>query len=78
MQTSGWYDKPNRKQVFEASVSDLDMAALRPESILADVRHGLAKMIVDKIMEKLGPVLDEALSRITIEPMVEDQTPPSI
>ncbi len=63
MRTSNRPDPANQGCVFEVAVDDRDFhAAIRPEEIIAEVRYLLAKGIVDRIMVKLGPALDQLLA----------------
>lgn len=65
MTTEMWHGLAKRLNIFQASVHDRELAQLaHHEAVIDEVRRQLAKAIVDKIMEKLGPVLDAALKEV--------------
>lgn len=59
------YDEPHfREQVFELRLTDIDLASsINSRELMGSVRAMLAKAIADKIMEAIGPVIDDAVAK---------------
>lgn len=58
-----WNDIENRSVELRGRISQRDLS-FRPEDIVREVRHQIVDSITERIMENIGPKIDEALKRV--------------
>lgn len=63
--TNTVYDSDHREFRIDTRIQDYEVAiALEPQEVLIALRHQLVHDVSKKIMEKLGPAIDDALRNV--------------
>jgi hypothetical protein len=66
MRVATYENKRERTQEIIITVDDADLNnSCRSHEIISEVKFQIAKAIADKVLAKLGPIIDEALQSIT-------------